>query len=302
MNKLFTVIFVSFLAFVFITIAGTQALGQTNTASAGTTWEGATWSLGHVPLASEDAVINSGINLTINSNAVCGSLTIGNATVSATTLTINAGFSLTISGTTGNLTINPSNVNAAMTLAVGTNVLTVAGTPSLSATNVQTISVSTGSISFTNAAGFTWSAGTLTIAGAGSISVTELLTQTGGTIQNITAAGTINFDGGYSKSGGTFTTLAAGTINFGNNFTVSTVPLTLNATSNAVFTGNSTITPTAAITFGNVQINSGVTVTVTGNITVSGNWTNNGGALNSVSDIVTFSGTAGTIGGTASTT
>ena len=54
-----------------------SAQAATNTASAGTTWEGATWSLGHVPTSAEDAVINSGVNLSINSNAVCGSLAIG---------------------------------------------------------------------------------------------------------------------------------------------------------------------------------------------------------------------------------
>lgn len=136
-----------------------SASAVTNTASAGTTWEAATWSQGHVPLAAEDAVINSGINLTINSAAVCGSLTIGNTTVTATGLTINAGYSLTISGTTGNLTLNPSNVNVAMTLIVGANTLTVAGTPALSATNTSSITASTGSVSFTKATGFTWAGG-----------------------------------------------------------------------------------------------------------------------------------------------
>src|SRR5437867_4964323 len=93
---------------------GTTALGATNTASAGTTWAGATWSLGHIPTSSEDAVINSGVNLTIGTAAVCGSLAIGNATATATTLTIGAGGSLVVSGTTGNLSINPNAVGVNM--------------------------------------------------------------------------------------------------------------------------------------------------------------------------------------------
>src|SRR5436190_21505321 len=115
------------LPFLVVLLWSAHSQAATNTASAGTTWEAATWSLGHVPTAAEDAVINSGLTLTINSNAVSGSLTIGSGTNIATTLTINSG-SLTISGTTGNLSINPSAVNSAMTLAVGAHALTVAGT------------------------------------------------------------------------------------------------------------------------------------------------------------------------------
>jgi fibronectin-binding autotransporter adhesin len=274
-------------------------MAATNTASAGSTWAGATWSLGHVPTSSEDAVINSGVNLTIGTAAVCGSLTIGNATATATTLTIGAGGSLVISGTTGNLSINPNNVNAAMTLAVGANTLTIAGTPTLSATNTQTISVSTGSVSLTNASGFTWSAGTLTITGAGSISFSGLLTQSGGTIQNTTTAGTINFNGGYSKSAGTFTTLASEAINFGGNLTISGTALTFIATSTETFTATATITPTAAIAFGNLTVNSSATATVGGAVTVAGSFVANGTVAGT--GAITLSG-ATNIDGTGSIT
>src|SRR6185503_7303654 len=104
------------------------AQAATNTASAGATWAAATWSLGHVPTSSEDAVINSGVNLTIGTAAVCGSLAIGNATGSNTTLTIGSGGSLVISGTTGNLTLNPSVKSNNYTLAVGAQTLQVNGT------------------------------------------------------------------------------------------------------------------------------------------------------------------------------
>ena len=78
-------------ALILCSVAGTKAMAVTNTATAGATWAAATWSQGHVPTSSEDVVINSGINLTIGTAAVCGSLTIGNATATATTLTIGAG-------------------------------------------------------------------------------------------------------------------------------------------------------------------------------------------------------------------
>ena len=252
--------------------------GATNTASAGTTWEGATWSLGHVPTASEDAVINSNLNLTINSNAVCGSLAIGNATNNTTTLTINSG-SLTINGTSGNLSINPSGVNSPMTLAVGANALTVAGTVSMAARNTQTISVSTGSIDFNSAVS---------------------LTATNQHI-NDTGTGTINFNGGFTDGNTVLSVVSGSVITFGGNYTVQTAAVTWTAGAIAEFTGTSTITPSSAITFSNVQIDSGGAVTLAGNIAVARNWTNNGGTLSGGSNTVTFSGVSQTIGGSGNT-
>jgi fibronectin-binding autotransporter adhesin len=256
-----------------------NAMAATNTATAGTTWAGATWSLGHVPTSSEDAVINSGVNLTIGTAAVCGSLTIGNATATATTLTIGAGGSLVISGTTGNLSINPNATAVNMTLAVGAQTLTVDGTVSMGANKTQTISVSTGTVTFNSAVS---------------------LTTTNAAI-NDTSTGTINFNGGFTDGNTVLSEVSGSTINFGGNYTVQTAAVTWTAGSTAVFTGSSTITPTTAITFANVQINSGVTATLAGNISVAGSWTNNGGSLSGGSNTVTLTSTSGTIGGTGTT-
>ena len=124
-----------FCSLVLVFLSGAEVQAQTNTASAGTTWAAATWSLGHVPTNADDAVINSGVNLTIGTAAVCASLTIGNATATATTLTVGAGGSLSVTtagGGTGNLTINPSNVTVDMTLAVGAQSATIDGTVTIS--------------------------------------------------------------------------------------------------------------------------------------------------------------------------
>ena len=280
-----------------------MAATTTATAAGGGTWATATWSAG-VPTNADDAIINSGVNLTIGTAAVCASLTIGNTTATTTTLTVGAGGSLSVTtagGGTGNLTINPSNVNVAMTLAVGAQSATIDGTVTISSTNTQSINVSTGSVSFTRAGGITWSAGRLTLSSTGTVTFTGLLTQSAGTIRNTTVAGTLELDGGYTKTGGTFTTLAGQIIKFGGDFTVSNTALTLIAGSLAQFDGSATVTPTAAIYFGNVQIDSGVTVTLAGNIRVYGNWTNNGGTLSGGSNTVGFYGASKTIGGTAST-
>ena len=107
-------------------------------------------SQGHVPTAAEDAVINSGVNLTVGTGAVCGSLTIGNATTTNTTLTLGAGGSLVISGTTGNLTFNPNGVNNTLPWLYQRFPLSVAGTVSFQATGTSTISDSTGTVTFSN--------------------------------------------------------------------------------------------------------------------------------------------------------
>jgi fibronectin-binding autotransporter adhesin len=271
MNRIFYILFF----FIAVCLADIKAV--TNTASAGASWAAATWSQGHVPLSSEDVVINSGVNLTIGTAAACGSLTIGNATSSVTTLTIGAGGTLTISGTTGNLRFNPSNVNQAFTLAVGARTLSVAGTVTFPTTNTATISVSTGTAIFSTAV---------------TLGASDKITLTG--------TGTINFNGGLTDSAVGLTSFAGCTVNFGGSYTVSGVAMVWSATANTVFTGTSTITPTAAITFGNLQINSAVAVTLAGAVTVAGNWTNNGGTIAGVFDI-TFSGVAKTIGGTSGT-
>jgi hypothetical protein len=256
-----------------------QATAATNTASAGTTWAGATWSLGHVPTSGEDAVINSGVNLTIGTAAVCGSLAIGNATASNTTLTIGSGGSLVISGTTGNLTLNPGIKSNTFTLNVGTQTLQVNGTVSMADISTQTITVSTGTITFNSAVSSTSTHAAI----------------------SITSTGTINFNGGFTDGNTVLSEVSGSTINFGGNYTVQTAAVTWTVGANAVFTGSATITPTAAITFPDLQINSGVTVTLAGNIIVNGSWTNNGGTLSGGSNTVTLTGAIGAIGGTTST-
>ncbi len=87
-----------------------------------------------------------------------------------------------------------------------------------------------------------------------------------GTIQ-ITGAGIMNFNGTTAPSlsfGGAvapvFNTTSGCVVNFKKGLTVITTPLALVSGSNAVFTGTGTLTPTAAISFGNIQISSGSTL------------------------------------------
>ena len=68
-------VFCSLVLFI-LSVAKVQAV--TNTALGTGNWETTTnWDQGHAPTNSEDVVIPSNITVTINSAAVCASLTIG---------------------------------------------------------------------------------------------------------------------------------------------------------------------------------------------------------------------------------
>ncbi len=295
-----------------------------NTLNSSGAWEtDVNWSLGHRPTNSEDAVIPANISVNINSAAICASLTIGDGNFSSA-VTINGSNSLTTTlagGGTGDLSFNTTNNSNSYSLSAGAGSIVIAGTVLSGGNNGGSITVSTGSISFINAAGMTWgTAINLTVSGAGSASFTGplnlstssagsttfLLTSTGNftfnglvtqsdatyTLSNTTTAGTINFNGGYNFSAGAFTTLSGETINFAGNLTVTDTPINFASGSNTVFTGSATITPLATVAFGNFRINSGVTVTAAGDLSVIGNWTNNGGTFTPGINTVTFNGTA----------
>ncbi len=304
----------------------------------GVNWSSAgNWSTGIVPTNSQTVTIPSGYTaVTVDMAAVCASLILGNGGNSNTTLTISGTNSLNITtagGGAGNLSFNPNNNPKVYSLIVGGGTVTVAGT--LTSGNAGkkggVITVSTGSVSFTSVTAFTFPKGLdLTITATGSISFVASITlgaasaveassmtlQGSGSytfsglvtisdadhiIQNNTAAGTFNFNGGLTMSAGgssSFVTMAGTTVNFGGNLNISGSALVFDPASTAVITGTSTLTPTAAITFGDFRISGGA-ATLAGNITVVGDWTNNGGTLASGGFTVTFLGSGKVIGGTS---
>ncbi|GEM_PF-3236417 len=274
------------------------------------TFSGASKSIGGSSVTTfPGLVIATGASTTLNTNAIASSLTF-NSGSSASSLTHSNGISLNV---TGNATINQPtasvtagwNINAG-SATVGGN-LTIGGTFNTSTQVAQAV-VTSGSLLVS---------GTTTLNVGTSSAVARIAVDTGtltfdgfthneGTLA-FTAAGTINFTSPYSfASGGSatpiFTTVSGANLNFNNNLTSSaTGGLTLNSGSNTSFSGTLAITPTTAITFGNVQLNAGSNVTLNGNITLAGNWTNNGGTFNADSHTMTLSGATKTIGGTSST-
>lgn len=275
-------------------------------------------------------------SVTINRSATCTSLIVHGG-ANARTVTLPVGDTLTVNG---NATINQPTAAVTNSLSVGAGVcnitgdLTFAGTNS-TATFIGRVAVTTGS--FTVAGNVNWMSNSAVATEVISVTTGNLtfgssvtMGSNSGTI-TATGAATIRFNGttapslnfGGAATAPVFTTAAATNIYFNKGFTNNTNALTFNATSNTYFSGNGSITPNAAITFGHVQISAGATDTLASgagavivknftlnsasslklnqNLQVDGNWTNNGGTLNGGSNTIILNATAGTIGGTAST-
>lgn len=136
----------------------------------------------------------------------------------------------------------------------------------------------------------------------GAITIANPVTMnTGSGTINVTGSGTIRFNGapaldfgnnpGANPNAPVFTTISGTVAEFAGNLTATNTAPVFAAGSTEKFTANSTITPNAAIAFGNVEINAAPTVTLAGNISVTGNWTNLGGTFNPSTFGVIFNGT-----------
>ncbi len=259
---------------------------------------------------------NSGttaVSYTMNTDNTCNFLRLSTGSA-ARTLTLASGKTLTVNN---DVTINQPTSSVTSLLAVNSGACNISGSLTFSGTNstatrVAQVTVTSGALSVTGSVNWmsnsevateviTVSTGTVTFGSSitmGSNSGTLTCTGTGSVNFNGTTAPSFTFGG--SSAAPVFTAASGSTLSFMKGFTNNTTAISL-ANTTTVFTGSGTVTPTAAITFGNVQINSGATVTLAGNITVSGNWTNNGGTLSGGSNTVILDGTSAAIGGSSST-
>lgn len=123
-----------------------------------------------------------------------------------------------------------------------------------------------------------------------------------GGVINLTGPGIVNFNGSTGTSlilnnggGGPpysqLNTVTNSTVTFVKGISNYNTALTFANNSYQIFTGNGTISPNAAITFGNIQINSGVSVTAGGTFSVQNNWNNLGGTFVHNNQRVSFVGT-----------
>ncbi|MES2837535.1 MAG: PKD domain-containing protein [Bacteroidota bacterium] len=263
------------LSLLFFAIAIPFSFAVTKTLSTGTTWTTATWFPAGAPAVGDDVVIPSSMNLTINTNVTCNSFTLGTNVNGTPTLAISTGFVLSV---TNNLDVNPFDRNRQYNVDVNGGTLFVGGSILYPATGTSTVQISTG---------------TLTVNNLLFLSARDRLT--------FTDIGIANLNGGLTDDAGSLTLVAGCTVRFGGIYTVNPPAFTWVAGSNAVFAFNSTIVPNATLTFANLTINSGVTLITSGNFSVGGNWTNNGGSFTGGTNTITFTGTANTIGGSATT-
>jgi hypothetical protein len=242
------------------------------------------------------------LNYTANANVNCNNLEFTASTL-ARTLTLSNGVVLTVNGT---LTINQPTANAKTnTLAVNAGICVVNGNlvfAGIDATTTRIARIATTSGAFTLAGTITWMANTVSATevittATGSLNFSSSITMgsASGTIA-ATGTGDINFNGTSAPSlsfGGAtapvLTTAFGSNVSFAKGLSASTTALTFVTGSTAIFSGAGTITPTAAITFSNVQINSGAVATAAGNFTVAGSWANNGTFVPSTYT-VTFNG------------
>ena len=186
------------------------SFGQTNTlsVSANTNWNTpAAWSLGHIPLATEDAVVTGStgnVIITVNvASAVCKSLVINQGSRSV---------ALDLNGNTLNVT-NGISLNAptagnprATTLIVGAgtvNCASVSAADAGNATRTNAITISSGSLNVSGSLtmGATAACNSITCTGTGLIKI-------GGAFSTGTfscGTGTVNYNGSGAQTAGSFT-------------------------------------------------------------------------------------------------
>lgn len=283
------------------TMMGSLVYGTTKTSNKTGNWSDPTmWTPSGVPSSTDNVVIHSGNNVTVDGNYTCANLDLGDATNSASTLSATLGNSLTING---DLRINPSNKRKDYYLDAGAGTINIAGTFSywgtLGTNNLQV--------------------------GVGTLNITPAVSITNNKQYVIfTDAGTINFQSSFSDTKNRMVTVANCNAYFYGAYNISSTATTWGGYGTAYFMNGSSITPTTNITFNNVQVwgasttlnagagtvdvggdftmYSGATFTMNDDMEVDGNWANNGGTLSAGTHTVIFNGATQTIGGTSSTT
>ena len=295
-----------------ITMATTRYAVANGNWSSINTWSATSTGSGgaSVPVAGDTVFIKDGINVTVNLNAACASLTI-NSGPNSTTITISGSNSLTISGalSLGNGTDNSS----LRTFAVGSG-------------TISCNSITMGNPNHSSGATLTISSGTVTVSGN--------ITMSGSSSENsivFSGAGLLNIGG--TMSGGSFTA-GTSTVNYNgaaqtvgsytyNNLTLSGsgVKTISGVTVNGVLTMAGTATVSAAPTYGSsssvvyagsaaqttgaeflstmlrpVTINNSNGVTLNSNKTVNGTLTFTSGNLYTGSYTLTLGSTASLAG------
>ncbi|MCC7050303.1 MAG: hypothetical protein IT239_00795, partial [Bacteroidia bacterium] len=242
-----------------------------NTLVSGANWSTATWSLGRIPNNTDDVIIPSGATLSVDIDAICGSLKIANATAN-TTVNMAAGSSLIIdktAGRTGNLTFGGSNNTGNYTLNVATGALTISGSVVYGTKGNCRVRVS-----------------------SGVATIAELITLSGKDFLDFIAPGTgsVYLNGGLIDGAGTLTTLNGSNVYIKNTYTISAN--TTWAAGSIAFLNSTTInTGGKTLIFANLTLLQGNTTLSGGDIAITGNLeAKTGTNFNASSNTITLSG------------
>lgn len=258
-----------------------NAASITSTATGGTYSLTTTWSGGVVPGAGDDVTIAAGATVTVTDARTCLSLTMNGASA-YTTLQINSGITLTV---TGALTVNPpTGGNNDNTIAVGDGILVCGSFTTVNSGNNNRrclLTINTGTLTcsgnFTignnttrNLVTFT-SSGLLQLGGGTNTMANGQFTPSTGTIEyNMAGAQSVLTLSYYSLkcSGSGIKTLAAATILTGNLSIAGTAQLDVSGSNYALnVAGNWNVTSTNALPFnaeaGTVTLNGSATQNVT---------------------------------------
>jgi Secretion system C-terminal sorting domain len=272
------------LFFIACLLMANEALGQKtwDGGGDGVNWNSANnWNPNGVPTAGQTVTIGNGNAVTVNTAAVCSTLTLGggNADVS---VTINAGQSLAV---TGAVTMNVGTGNGDdRTIAVGSGTFSCGSltmdNPDDADDNILQLTISTGNATVNGNLSMTGSAAlnenAVVFSGNGTLFIAGTGTMSGGSLTPST--GTVNYSG---------TNQAIGLYTYNN--------LTLSGTGNKTAGGALTMN-------GNLILGSGLTFTA-GAFThnIAGNWVNNGATFTNTGSTISLNGAAQSIGGSSAT-
>ncbi len=255
----------------FLSIVDTYAQKTWDGGGDGVNWSSANnWNPNGVPASTDAVTIADGINLTVNTAAVCSSFTIsgGNA---ANTITISGANSLNV---TNAISIGTGSGNGDnKIIAVGGGTLSAASVTLTATTNNNRssgITISTGTVNVTGNITMGDSRDVVTFSNTGTLNIGGTITA-GGTLTPST--GTVNYNnagaqtvGAYNYnnltlSGGGTKTLQAGTTTISGN-------LTLSGTASTTTVADLGITGNLSIGNGTTFTAAGFALTVTGTTTV----------------------------------
>jgi|GEM_PF-3565715 len=265
------------------------ATNYTSSGTGGIWSSSSTWGGAGVPGSSDNVTIAHGTTVTVNGNYTCNNVTIGDATVSAATLTVSSTNTLTINGA---CSINPNNGGSTYTLNAATGTISVAGTLAWSTSGTDVMECGSGTVVFTPS---------VTISSANQ------------SVKATSSGGTISFLSSFTDDYNKLSAVSGATVKFAGNYTVNTTAASWSA-GTALFSGTGTITANSNLTLYNVQtaasasttlasasgtvvignavtLGSGSTFTTNENFEVDGNWTNSGGTFSQGSNTITFNGT-----------